>query len=98
MATLPFTDTHVHFHDFSQPGLRWDWLRQVVEPDPNLGDYGAIRSRRYGAEDFLADPRSPANWRTRGLANGTIGDVAPHMINCALALLGPIAEVIAVIT
>lgn len=44
-------------------------------------------------EDFLADPRSPATWRTRGAANGTLGDLAPHMVNCALALLGPIAEV-----
>jgi predicted dehydrogenase len=46
-------------------------------------------------EDFLADPASPANWRTRGMANGTAGDLAPHMVNCALALLGPVAEVMA---
>jgi predicted dehydrogenase len=46
-------------------------------------------------EDFLADPQSPATWRTRGMANGTAGDLAPHMVNCALALLGPIAEVMA---
>lgn len=47
------------------------------------------------AEDFLADPEAPANWRTRGAANGTMGDLAPHMINAALALLGPIAELTA---
>ena len=41
-------------------------------------------------EDFLADPALPASWRTRGTANGTMGDLAPHMINCALALIGPI--------
>ncbi|MEM8580219.1 MAG: Gfo/Idh/MocA family oxidoreductase, partial [Pseudomonadota bacterium] len=41
-------------------------------------------------EDFLADPEIPANWRTTGRANGTMGDLAPHMINCALALMGPI--------
>ncbi|MEM9393008.1 MAG: Gfo/Idh/MocA family oxidoreductase [Pseudomonadota bacterium] len=41
-------------------------------------------------EDFLADPDIPANWRTTGRANGTMGDLAPHMINCALALMGPI--------
>lgn len=46
-------------------------------------------------EDFLADPDTPATWRTQGMANGTIGDLAPHMINCALALLGPVAEVMA---
>ena len=43
-------------------------------------------------EDFLADPALPANWRTTGRANGTMGDLAPHIINCALALIGPIAE------
>jgi predicted dehydrogenase len=48
-------------------------------------------------EDFLADPATPANWRTKGMANGTMGDLAPHMINAALALLGPIAEVSAVV-
>lgn len=46
-------------------------------------------------EDFLADPQSPATWRTTGMANGTMGDLAPHMINAALALLGPIRSVIA---
>lgn len=44
-------------------------------------------------EDFLADPKAPANWRTTGEANGCMGDLAPHMINCALALMGPIAAV-----
>lgn len=44
-------------------------------------------------EDFLADPEASASWRTSGRANGTMGDLAPHMINCALALMGPIAEV-----
>ncbi len=46
-------------------------------------------------EDFLADPDSPATWRTTGDANGTMGDLAPHMINGALALIGPIASVMA---
>ncbi|MCX7888936.1 MAG: Gfo/Idh/MocA family oxidoreductase [Rhodobacteraceae bacterium] len=47
------------------------------------------------AEDFLADPAAPASWRTRGMANGAAGDLAPHIVNCALALLGPVAEVMA---
>ncbi|WP_284162836.1 Gfo/Idh/MocA family oxidoreductase [Frigidibacter sp. SD6-1] len=48
-------------------------------------------------EDFLADPSLPANWRTRGMANGTLGDLAPHMINCALALVGPVASLSAMV-
>ncbi|MEX0970034.1 MAG: Gfo/Idh/MocA family oxidoreductase [Paracoccaceae bacterium] len=43
-------------------------------------------------EDFLADPDIAANWRCQGRANGCMGDLAPHMINCALALMGEIAE------
>jgi predicted dehydrogenase len=46
-------------------------------------------------EDFYADPAMPASWRTSGMANGTLGDLAPHMINAAMALIGPIASVMA---
>ncbi|MGI9369135.1 MAG: Gfo/Idh/MocA family protein [Ruegeria sp.] len=46
-------------------------------------------------EDFYADPQAPATWRTTGMANGTIGDLAPHMVNGALALIGPITQVMA---
>jgi predicted dehydrogenase len=46
-------------------------------------------------EDFFADPQIPATWRTMGDANGTMGDLAPHMINAALALIGPIDKLIA---
>jgi len=43
-------------------------------------------------EDFLADPSQPATWRTSGRANGAMGDLAPHIINGTLALMGDIAE------
>jgi predicted TIM-barrel fold metal-dependent hydrolase len=57
MPALPFTETHVHFHDFSHPTLRWDWLLPESEPDPDLGDYGAIKAQRYLPDDFLAETR-----------------------------------------
>ena len=57
MAALPFTETHVHFHDFSHPTLRWDWLLPEAEPDPDLGDYSAIKAHRYLPDDFLAETR-----------------------------------------
>jgi len=60
------------------------------------GAIGAITwFRGEHTEDFLADPETPANWRTDGRANGTMGDLAPHMINAALALVGPIRSLIA---
>jgi predicted dehydrogenase len=43
-------------------------------------------------EDFHADGTCPATWRNFGAANGTMGDLAPHMINAALALVGPMAR------
>ncbi|MEP2920891.1 Gfo/Idh/MocA family oxidoreductase [Sulfitobacter sp.] len=61
--------------------------------DGAIGDVTWFRGEH--TEDFLADPSAPANWRTLGDANGTMGDLAPHMINGAMALIGPIASLIA---
>ena len=46
-------------------------------------------------EDFATEAGLAA-WRYQGAANGCLGDLAPHPINAALALMGPIAEVNAV--
>ena len=60
------------------------------------GEIGAITYfRGEHTEDFLADPQSPANWRTLDRATGNLGDLAPHAFNAAMALMGPIAEMIA---
>lgn len=55
-----------------------------------IGDVTWFRGEH--TEDFDADGTKPANWRNFGAANGTMGDLAPHMINAALALIGPIAR------
>lgn len=54
-----------------------------------------ISFRGEHTEDFLSDPTAPGNWRTEGMANGNMGDLAPHPINAALALMGPIVRVMA---
>jgi predicted dehydrogenase len=61
--------------------------------DGEIGEIVWFRGEH--TEDFYADPAAPATWRTTGEANGTLGDLAPHMINAALALAGPIASVMA---
>ncbi len=61
--------------------------------DGAIGDITWFRGEH--TEDFFADPAAPATWRTHGAANGTMGDLAPHMINAALALIGPIDRLIA---
>src|ERR1700722_4365023 len=55
-AGTRFYDTHVHFFDRSEPGLRYEWLEQDAT-DPDLGDYGAIKATRYRVDDFIGETR-----------------------------------------
>ena len=68
------------------------YARQLVQSGA-IGE--VIWFRGEHTEDFDADGTSPAKWRNFGVANGTMGDLAPHMINAALALVGPIAKLTA---
>ena len=68
---------------------------RALVAEGRIGDVTWFRGEH--TEDFLADPASPASWRTEGIANGAMGDLAPHMINAARALVGPIAGLSAVV-
>lgn len=68
------------------------YARQLIA-EGRIGDVTWFRGEN--AEDFLADSTLPATWRTEGMSNGTMGDLAPHMINAARALIGPITSLIA---
>ena len=68
------------------------YARQLVA-EGRIGD--VVWFRGENTEDFLADSQVPTSWRTDGYANGTMGDLAPHMINAARALIGPITSLIA---
>ncbi len=68
------------------------YARQLIASG-EIGDITWFRGEH--TEDFYADPEAPASWRTSGASNGTMGDLAPHMINAALALIGPVARVMA---
>lgn len=68
------------------------FARQLIS-DGAIGDVTWFRAEH--TEDFLAGPDAPANWRTDGMANGCIGDLAPHILNAALALMGPVDRVMA---
>jgi predicted dehydrogenase len=65
------------------------FVRQLLA-DGVIGQVTWFRGEH--TEDFLADPQAPATWRTSGRANGCMGDLAPHPINCMLALMGPVAQ------
>ncbi len=68
------------------------FARQLIA-DGVIGDVTWFRGEH--TEDFYADAEEPATWRAQGEANGCMGDLAPHMINAALALIGPIGSVMA---
>jgi predicted dehydrogenase len=63
------------------------FARQLIA-EGAIGDVTWFRGEH--TEDFYADPEAPPAGAPTGDANGTMGDLAPHMINCALALIGPI--------
>ena len=66
---------------------------QRLVAEGRIGDVTWFRGEH--TEDFLADPALPGTWRTQGAGNGTMGDLAPHMINGARALIGPITALCA---
>ncbi|MEP0943234.1 MAG: Gfo/Idh/MocA family oxidoreductase [Rhizobiaceae bacterium] len=68
------------------------YARQLIA-DGIIGDITWFRGEH--TEDFFADPQTPATWRCEGMSNGTMGDLAPHMINAALALVGPVKSLVA---
>lgn len=70
------------------------YARQLIA-DGRIGDITFFRGEM--TEDFYADPTAPASWRTSGEANGCMGDLSPHPINCAHALMGPINTLHAVV-
>ena len=66
--------------------------RQMIRAG-EIGDVIFFRGEH--TEDFYADETLPATWRAFGRANGTMGDLAPHMINAALTLVGGIERITA---
>ncbi len=70
------------------------YARKLMAED-RIGEITYFRAEM--TEDFLADPDAPATWRTTGMANGCMGDLSPHIINCARAMMGPIKSLNAVL-
>lgn len=68
-------------------------LARDIIASGEIGDITYFRGEH--TEDFFCDPQKPATWRSHGRSNGTMGDLAPHMINGALALAGPIISLTA---
>lgn len=66
--------------------------REMIEAG-EIGELTAFRGEH--TEDFYASPDEPATWRAQGRANGAMGDLAPHMVNAALTLAGPIESLVA---
>ena len=67
------------------------FARKIVDSG-EIGDITWFRGEH--TEDFLSDPNEPVSWRTAGGSTGTLGDLAPHMVNAALAFMGSIRELV----
>ena len=78
------------FNYVRTPATRF--ARELIESGA-LGELTWLRAEH--TEDFCADPATAASWRTEGRANGTLGDLAPHIVNATSALAGPIASLCA---
>ncbi|MEP3346645.1 MAG: Gfo/Idh/MocA family oxidoreductase [Litoreibacter sp.] len=85
----------VHMVGFNYIGTPASQYAYELIQSGRLGDITYFRGEH--TEDFYADPDAPATWRTTGMANGTMGDLAPHMINGARRLMGPIRSLSAVV-
>ena len=83
----------VHMTGFNYLRTPASQLARQIISSGEIGDVTWFRGEH--TEDFCADPASPASWRTRGKPNGNMGDLAPHIINAALALMGPIRSLCA---
>ncbi len=68
-------------------------LAREILASGEIGD--VVHFRGEHTEDFFADAEAPATWRSFGRANGTMGDLAPHMVNASAALVGPIRSLVA---
>ena len=63
---------------------------QYVHQLLQAGEIGQITwFRAEHHEDYYGDPKTPASWRTKGITNGALGDLA-HVFNLALRMMGPI--------
>ena len=94
-AMVKASKGHISMTGFNYIRTPASQLARKLIRDGVIGDITWFRGEH--TEDFLADPKTPANWRTTGTANGTMGDLAPHMINGALALVGPITTLSAAV-
>lgn len=83
----------VHMVGFNYVRTPATQLAREIIGRGEIGEITFLRAEH--TEDFLADPALPADWRTRGRANGNLGDLSPHILNAALALCGPIRSLVA---
>lgn len=67
------------------------YAKQLID-EGAIGDITWFRGEHN--EDFGVDERFSL-WRLKGEANGTLGDLAPHMVQCAQALCGEITSLVA---
>jgi predicted dehydrogenase len=93
MLSAAETSGCIHMVGFNYIRTPASQLARQIIARGEIGDITFLRAEH--TEDFLADASMPGDWRTQGRANGNMGDLAPHIVNAALALAGPITSLVA---
>ena len=83
----------IHMLGFNYIRTPGSQLAREIIARGEIGNITFLRAEH--TEDFLSDASVPGDWRTRGRANGNMGDLAPHIVNAALALAGPMTSLVA---
>lgn len=86
----PSLITMIGFNYIQAPAMQ---MAKKMIKEGVLGTIHFMRAEQ--SEDFMANPLTPANWRTEYQYSGTMMDLAPHIVNAALGLLGEIESLVA---
>ncbi len=84
-ANAPKLANMVGFNYIRTPAAQF--IRQMLAAN-EIGDITYFRAEMH--EDFMASSSAEWTWRSEGDSNGALGDLAPHVFNMTLALMGPI--------
>jgi len=89
-AELAGVKTLVGFNYVKNPASQ---LAKEIIANGEIGD--VVHFRGTHNEDYLADPKTPFNWRLKRefSGSGTLGDMGSHIINMAQYLVGAITAV-----
>ena len=90
MAEAARASGHIAMAGFNYRRTPATQFARALAAEGALG--GLVHLRATHVEDYLADPDTPADRRTRALQGGATADLGSHALDMVVALVGPIAR------